>query len=101
MPTDTEIRKIMAEKGWNVTNVSYERPRSGFKCVEGGWLIEFETETKNDDYYELFKAIPSICSAICDNGGVIMGMLAKDVIALVKSLPKNPELIDNQQTQKQ
>lgn len=89
--TENVIRNIMTDKGWNVTEVSYERPRSGFKCVEGGWFVTFDTETDKDDYYELFKSIPSIGSAICDSGGIIMGMIAKDVVALVKSLPINPE----------
>lgn len=93
MNTETEIRRIMSNKGWNVRNVSYERPRSGFKCVEGGWVVEFETETDKDDYYNLFENIPMVGDAFVGSPGLILGMLGKDVIALVKTLPSNPELI--------
>ncbi len=73
--------------------MSYEKPSSGFKCVEGGWLVEFDTETEKDDYYELFDKIPMVGSALCPSPGLVLGFLAKDVIAVIKSLPINPEKI--------
>lgn len=81
----------MDEKGWPVRYVDYQKPSSGFKCIEGGWVVEFDTETENDDYYELFEKIPMVGSAVCASPGLVMGFLAKDVISVIKSLPRNPE----------
>lgn len=95
MSTETKIRKIMSKKGWNVRQVNYQRPSSGFKCVEGGWIIEFDTETDNDDHYELFEKTIIVGSAILPSPGIILGYLAKDVISIVSGLPSNPEILHN------
>lgn len=79
----------MKKKGWKVEEVSYERPRSGFKCVEGGWLLLFDTE----DCWEQIDDIPydpKINGTI--NNGVVLAMTAPDFRKLIKKIPvQNPE----------
>lgn len=88
MGTKDKVRSLMEAKGWTVRDISYERPSSGFKCVEGGWLVYFETEYDGEDTYELLKNVPMYSSAVLDQCGIITAMYADDLIGLVKSLPQ-------------
>lgn len=93
MKKEDIVKRIINDKGWNVISIYYNRPRSGFKCVEGGWEVRFKIEYGDNDYYDLFDKYPVIGSATI-NGGLILSMNSKDLIKLIKSLPDNPSKND-------
>lgn len=90
MNTALWAMNAMQKKGWKVMGVSYERPRSGFKCVEGGWLLTFDTEDCYEQIDEIFFD-PKINGTI-DSTGVIMAMTAPDFRKLINKIPvQNPD----------
>ena len=93
MTTSQWVTKKMRDKGWGVRDVNYEHPRSGFKCIEGGWLVLFGTEYDGDDYFEQIKAIPfdPKINGTIDQSGIIMAMTADDLKALINKIPVRDE----------
>lgn len=83
--------KQLSKKGWTIKSFEYSKPSSGFKCIEGGYLCELET---NDDDWDIFEKIPydpEIFGTI-HNGGLIMALRKDDFIALVDKIPTKPSI---------
>lgn len=90
MKTGDYTRKMLAKKGWDVINFEYQRPKSGFKCIEGGYLCEIEA---NEEDWEILEAITfdkSLFGNISFDGR-IMALYKEDFIALVNKVPNRKQ----------
>lgn len=97
MKTIDFCRNKLESAGWKVNEISYERPKSGFKCIEGGYHCYLEVD---EDDYDTLEKIPfdkNIFGTI--NGcGIINALYKDDFIKLVNKIPNknnNKEVCDH------
>ena len=86
MSTVEICRNKLESNGWKVLRIIYERPKSGFKCIEGGFFCELQSD-END--YETLEKIPfdkNIFGSISGTG-IIMALYKNDFIKLVNKIP--------------
>jgi hypothetical protein len=89
MSTETYTRKILSGKGWVIKSFEYEKPKSGFKCIEGGYFCELVSD-END--YDILENIPfdnNVFGSI-SGSGLIMALYKKDFIQLINKIPNKP-----------
>ena len=82
-------KRELAKKGWGISEINYERPSSGFKCIEGGYFCQLST-TENDwdmlDEINVGKIFGFIGGT-----GIITALYKDDFIALIKIIPQKQQ----------
>lgn len=80
-------KKKLENKGWIVSKIEYERPHTGFKCIDGGYICILDTDERHWDILEINE--DAIFGSVSNNG-IIMALYKHDFKALVNKIPTNP-----------
>ena len=86
MNTEDYTRKTLEKKGWRIAHFEYEKPKSGFKCIDGGFLCELDSDESDWDTLEQIPFDKNIFGTI-SGSGVIMALYKKDFVALINKIP--------------
>lgn len=88
MNTIEYCKNKLESNGWKVLEISYEKPKSGFKSIDGGFFCRIETDENDYDALEKIPIDKNVFGTI-SGSGIIMALYKDDFIKLVNSIPNN------------
>lgn len=79
----------LSKKGWFVNYIDYERPSSGFKCINGGYICHLDVNN-GIEYDQLTINVGEVFGSI-DPCGIIMALYKDDFKKLINLIPNKHE----------
>ena len=85
MTTVDWAKSEIIKKGWQLNSIEYSKPKSGFMCIEGGFICFLETD---ESHYDILNKVDTngIFGSI-EPTGIILALHKKEFIKLIKLLP--------------